>query len=166
MIKKFNSKFYVGNTPRKEANRTRGQRFFYGLRSDGEELVLGKVDAYDSNDGVQVNYIGDNPESDYPNFIPGQDFFEGKDVDHVDIYPSLLYQQYKWSDANFTYYVDDNGELTLRVLHGRDEGDVEIPEVPLNPVQKDYRKTGVYPTFDNTSVTFDNTGLSYDNREI
>jgi hypothetical protein len=164
-MKDTTSRFFIGNTPRKEAQRIRSQRFFYGLRSDGEELVLGKVDAYDANDGVQVNKIGDRAEDDFPYFIPGSDFFEGIDVDHVSVYPSLLYQQYKFSDGDFIYYVDENGELTLRTYQGVDDGDVLIPDVPLNPRQVDYRKSGVYPTFDNTVVTFDNSGLSFDNKE-
>lgn len=164
-VKKLDSVYYIGNTPRAVAKQTRSQRFFYGMRSDGEELVLCKVDAFDSNDGVLVNEIGDNPLDDFPYFIPGIDFFEGNDENHAERYPSLIYQQYKWDDGNYSYYVDDNGELTLRVNQGIDEGDVLVPNVPINPIQKDYRRFGVFPTFDNNTVTFDNNDINFDNKE-
>lgn len=164
-MKKAASRFYVGNTPRKLAADSRSQRYFYGLRSADGELILGKVDSWDANDGVQVNRIGDDPTQDFPYFVPGQDFFEGRDEGHASRYGSLIYDQYKFTDGDFNYYVDDNGELTLRVYQGIDEGDVLIPDVPIRPPTVDYRKYGIFPTMDNTNVTMDNTTLTMDNEE-
>tara|TARA_B110000503_G_scaffold43292_1_gene70824 strand:- start:1684 stop:2190 length:507 start_codon:yes stop_codon:yes gene_type:complete len=165
MAKDLSSRWYIGSNPRVLAHQSRSQRFFYGLRSADGELILGKVDAFDATDGVQVNGIGDRAEDDFPYFVPGQDFFEGKDEEHADRYPSLLYQQYKFADADFNYYIDENGELTLRVFQGIGEGEVDIPFVPLNPKQVDYRRFGVFPTFDNITVTFDNTSIKFDNKD-
>jgi hypothetical protein len=159
------TKWYVGNNPRLVAKQTAGQRFFYGLRAEGGELILGKVDSLDSDDGIVINGIGDYADQDFPHFIPGSDFFEGIDEFHETRYGNLIYSQYKFDDRDFNYYVDDNGELTLRVFQGIGEGTVLIPDVPLRPPQVDYRKLSVFPTFDLITITFDNKDLKFDNED-
>lgn len=160
-----NKKYYIGTTPEQMLRKHRGGRFFYGMRTDGENLIIDRLDALDANDILIINEIGDDPTNDFPRFNEEEDFFEGRDENHNARYNNLKYQQYKWADAAYQYYIDLNGELTLRVYQGVDEGEVEIPDVPLNPVQKDYRKVQIFVTFDNSNVTFDNTSLTFDNEE-
>lgn len=158
-------KYYIGQTPEALLKKHRGGRFFYGLRSDGENLIYAKLDALDSTDIITINEIGDDPDSDFPGFNEEEDFLEGRDERKNPRYGNLTYEQYKWSDASYQYYIDDNGEFTLRVYQGVDEGEIEIPQVPIRPVQVDYRRQQIFVTFDNNSVTFDINSLTFDNEE-
>lgn len=158
-------KYYVGKTPEQMLQKHRGGRYFYGMKTDGENLFIERLDALNSNDLVIINEIGDDPTADFPRFNEEEDFFEGRDERHKSRYGNLKYEQYKWSDAPYIYYIDENGELTLRVYQGLDEGEVEIPDVPLNPVQIDFRRRQVFATFDVNGITFDNTALTFDNEE-
>ena len=158
-------RYYVGQKPEDLLKAHRSARFFYGMRTDGENLFIDKFDVLDSNDIIILNKIGDDPTANFPQFSDEEDFLEGRDEAHNDRYGNLSYPQYKWSDVSFTYYIDENGELTLRTWQGQDEGDPSIPFVPLNPVQIDFRRRSVFATFDVTGVTFDNTALTFDNEE-
>jgi hypothetical protein len=90
-------------------------RYFYGLRrTDNGELFVGKVDQLSPNDSVTINKPGD-PDKNYPNFEQGQDFLEGRDVNHNLVYENLNYEQFKWDDRNISYYIDSEGELCVRV---------------------------------------------------
>lgn len=158
-------KYYVGQTPEQMLRKHRGGRFFYGMKTDGENLYIERLDALNSNDLIVINEIGDDPNADLPRFNEEEDFFEGRDENHNSRYGNLRYEQWKWSDAPYIYYIDENGELTLRVYQGLTEGEIIIPDVPLNPIQKDYRKQGIFVTFDNISITFDNGNVTFDNEE-
>ena len=90
-------------------------RFFYGLRrTDDGELFIGKADQSKTNDSIMINKPGD-PLNNYSDFEEGQDFFEGRDVNHNLVYENLNYEQYKWDDRNISYYVDADGELVARI---------------------------------------------------
>jgi len=90
-------------------------RYFYGLRrTDNGELFIGKVDQLSRTDSLQINNPGD-PTQNYPDFAEGQDFYEGRDVNHNLVYDNLNYEQFKWDDRNISYYIDDEGELVARV---------------------------------------------------
>jgi len=158
-------KYYVGQTPEQMLRKHRGGRYFYGIKTDGENLFIERLDALNANDLVIINEIGDDPTADFPRFNEEEDFFEGRDEQHRSRYGNLRYEQWKWSDAPYQYYIDDNGELTLRIYQAVDEGEILIPDVPLNPIQIDYRRQQIFVTLDNTSVTFDNTVLTFDNEE-
>lgn len=158
-------KYYVGQTPEQMLKKHRGARFFYGIRAEGDELIITKLDALDANDIVIINKIGDDPTQDFLSFRDEEDFFEGRDEFHNSRYGNLKYEQWKWTDADYTYYVDDNGELTLRVYQGLGEGEVTIPKVPIRPVQVDYRRAKIYANFDNNGITFDNSRLTFDNKD-
>jgi hypothetical protein len=83
-------------------------------RTDNGELFVGKVDQLSPNDSVTINKPGD-PDKNYPNFEQGQDFLEGRDVNHNLVYENLNYEQFKWDDRNISYYIDSEGELCVRV---------------------------------------------------
>lgn len=90
-------------------------RYFYGLRrTDNGELFISKVDQLQPNDSVQINVPGD-PTDNYPGFEEGQDFFEGRDVEHNLVYKNLNYEQFRWDDRHIFYYVNDEGELVARI---------------------------------------------------
>jgi uncharacterized UPF0160 family protein len=90
-------------------------RYFYGLRrTDNGELFLGKVDQLKKTDSLTINNPGD-PTENYPNFEEGQDFYEGRDVYHNLVYENLNYEQFRWDDRNVLYYINDEGELILRI---------------------------------------------------
>jgi len=90
-------------------------RYFYGLRrTDQGELYMVKADLLKLEDGVQLNRPGDIDEN-YNNWSRGEDFFEGRDQQHRKTYPNLVYEQYKWDGRNVFYYVNNEGELVLKV---------------------------------------------------
>lgn len=105
---------YTGQTPG-EIVQSFGKRFFYGLkRTDQGELWLGKLDQMQPGQSLQVNIPGD-PEDNFDNLEEGQNFFEGRDVDHKKVYENLNYEQFKWDNRNIMYYVDDEGHLVARI---------------------------------------------------
>lgn len=90
-------------------------RFFYGMRrTDQGELFIGKVDQTKKDASVAVNKPGD-PADNFPNFQEGQDFYEGRNVNHVLVYQNLTYEQFRWDDRNITYFVNEEGELVARI---------------------------------------------------
>src|SRR6056300_951150 len=90
-------------------------RFFYGLRrTDNGELFVAKADQLKTSDSITINKPG-SPNGNYPDFEQGQDFYEGRDVNHNLIYENLNYEQYHWDDRNISYYIDDDGELVARI---------------------------------------------------
>ena len=90
-------------------------RYFYGLRrTEQGELYMVKADLLQLEDGVQLNRPG-NIDENYNNWSRGEDFFEGRDQQHRKVYPNLVYEQYKWDGRNLFYYVNQEGELVLKV---------------------------------------------------
>ena len=107
---------YAGTTP-DHLNGATPDRFFYGLRrTDNGELFIGKMDQMSVTDNITINNPGD-PVHNYPSFEEGQDFYEGRDVDHNIVYENLNYEQFRWDGKNISYYVNDEGELVARVNH-------------------------------------------------
>ena len=94
-------------------------RFFYGLRrTDNGELFVVKSDQMktDNDHIVTINKPGDLAQN-FPNFEQGQDFYEGRDVNHNLVYKNLNYEQLRWDERNISYYVNDEGELIARINH-------------------------------------------------
>lgn len=90
-------------------------RFFYGLRkTDGGELYLGRLDQLSADDVIEVNQPG-TPEDNYNDFEVGIDFLEGRDVNHDVVYNNLTYEQYRWDNRNLYYYIDEDGQLVVRI---------------------------------------------------
>ena len=107
---------YTGSTP-DHINGAIPDRFFYGLRrTDQGELFIGKADQMKTTDSITINNPGD-PAQNYPNFEEGQDFVEGRDVNHNLVYQNLNYEQFRWDARNISYYIDAEGELVARVNH-------------------------------------------------
>ena len=105
---------YTGFTPDNVYGAVQ-DRFFYGLRrTDNGELFIAKADQLKTTDSVTINKPGD-PTNNYSSFEQGQDFYEGRDVNHNLVYENLNYEQFRWDDRNISYYVDSDGELVARV---------------------------------------------------
>ena len=105
----------IGGAGLEESGYTVGTRFLYGLRrTDKGELFFGRLDQFNDNDSLSINKPGD-VENQYNDFVEGQDFFEGRDVDHELLYDNLNYEQYRWDNRNIYYYVNDEGELVARI---------------------------------------------------
>lgn len=105
---------YIGFTPEQIYGAVTN-RFFYGLRrTDQGELFLGKLDQLKTNDSLTINNPGD-PDQNYPNYKEGQDFYEGRDVFHNLVYENLNYEQFRWDDRNMFYYINDDGDLVVKI---------------------------------------------------
>lgn len=105
---------YTGFTP-DHINGAVENRFFYGLRrTDEGELFLSKADQLKIEDSITINNPGD-PAQNYLSFEQGQDFYEGRDVNHDLVYENLNYEQFRWDNRNIQYYVDSQGELIVRI---------------------------------------------------
>jgi hypothetical protein len=111
-----NSNYYLGNDPQTTLGDT--PRFFYGLRrgEDGS-LYLVRSDQIRDKDAIQLNDPGEDTEN-YNDFEVGIDFFEGRDVYHNKVYDNLRYEQYRWDDRAMFYYIDDDGQLVVRINNG------------------------------------------------
>lgn len=93
-------------------------RYFYGLRrTDDGELYLQKADQLKAGDSITINTSGPS-EDNFDDFVQGEDFFEGRDVKHEKIYKNLNYEQYRWDNRSVLYYVDDEGQLVMRINEG------------------------------------------------
>ena len=66
------------------------------------------------SDSAQINRPG-GTDGNYTEFQSGEDFFEGRNPNHVLVFDNLLYEQMRWDDKNIYYYVNGEGELVLRV---------------------------------------------------
>jgi hypothetical protein len=90
-------------------------RYFYALRrTDDGELYFARVDQLSRVDSVQINAEGTS-DSNFADFEQGVDFFEGRDVNHDLVYENLNYEQMRWDNKNLYYYIDDNGNLVVRI---------------------------------------------------
>lgn len=95
--------------------KTHKDRFFYGLRrTEDGELYLAKIDQMAAGDSVTINDAGAVSDN-LPDWSEGQDFFDGRDVDHEKVYGNLRYEQYRWDDINLYYYINAAGELVVRI---------------------------------------------------
>tara|TARA_B100000780_G_scaffold75612_1_gene50913 strand:+ start:8117 stop:8488 length:372 start_codon:yes stop_codon:yes gene_type:complete len=107
---------YTGFTPEGMQQQVQ-DRFFYGMRrTDDGELFIGKADQMKNTDSITINKPGD-PVNNYSSFEEGQDFYEGRNVNHNLVYTNLNYEQFRWDDRNISYYVNAEGELVARVNH-------------------------------------------------
>ena len=106
---------YVGQIDLKDLLGEGVPRYFYGLRrTDNGELYLGKVDQLRADDSINLNNIGAT-EDNFPDFDVGIDFYEGRDVNHNLVYENLNYEQYRWDGRDMFYYINDAGELVIRI---------------------------------------------------
>ena len=79
-------------------------------------IFFSKIDQLRDTDSViTINVPGPN-DSNFEQFEYGIDFFDGRlAVDHSRPYPNLVFDQYRWDGKNCYYYINENGELVVRI---------------------------------------------------
>jgi hypothetical protein len=111
------STHYVGQTPSINELLGDGQpRYFYALRrTDEGTLFFAKIDQLKDVDSITVNNPGPSV-NDFTEFQYGVDFFNGRlEEDHSRPFANLQWDQYRWDNKNMNYYVNDEGELVVRI---------------------------------------------------
>lgn len=104
--------YYIGLSPTDILN-SYTKRYFYGIRrTDAGDLFLGKYDQL-STETLILNKPGNDVDN-FPNFVEGQDFYEGRDQDHELIYDNLNYEQFRWDARSITYEISDDGEFVMK----------------------------------------------------
>ena len=109
--------YYAGNDLNQNSLLGEGNpRYFYGLRRlDDGTLFFDKIDQLTSIAPITLNIAGINGNN-FENFEYGVDFFDGRlATDHSRPYPNLYFDQYRWDDKNCFYYLDNTGQLVVRI---------------------------------------------------
>lgn len=109
--------YYVGQD--NDLNQILGSgnpRYFYALRRDDEGLLyFAKIDQLIDTDTITINNSG-LTENDYTDFEYGVDFFDGRaEADHSRPYSNLQWDQFRWDNKNVYYYINEAGELIVRI---------------------------------------------------
>jgi hypothetical protein len=90
-------------------------KYFYGIRRTEEgSLYFVRVNQLNNSEIVEINVAGPL-EDNFEEYEAGIDFYEGRDVNHDIVYANLKYEQYRWDNRSVYYYINDNGELILRI---------------------------------------------------
>lgn len=109
--------YYIGGEAKTSDLLGQGNtRFFYALRrTDDGLLFFSKIDQIKDTDTIIINVAGPNDEN-YEDFEYGVDYFDGRlESDHSRPFTNLYWDQYRWDDKNCYYYINDNGELIVRI---------------------------------------------------
>lgn len=110
------STFYVGTTPQDVYGQLGDSRYFYALRRTEEgDLFFSKIDQLVDTDTITINSPGSS-EDNFNDFEYGIDFFDGRlESDHSRPYPNLYFDQYRWDTRSMYYYINEEGELIVRI---------------------------------------------------
>jgi hypothetical protein len=105
-------------------------RYFYALRRDEEGLLyFAKIDQLTDSGLITINNSG-LTQNDFPDFEYGVDFFDGRlEEDHSRPYSNLQWDQFRWDTKNAFYYINDNGELIVRI----NQNYIYPPELIVTP---------------------------------
>lgn len=109
--------YYIGQeSSLTEILGTDNPRYFYAIRRDDDGLVyFSKIDQITSDGTITINQSGLS-EGDFSDFEYGVDFFDGRLAeDHSRPYANLLWDQYRWDSKNVYYYINEAGELIVRI---------------------------------------------------
>lgn len=112
--------YFIGTNPTDVIN-SFIKRYFYGLRrNDNGELFLITLDQLSGfDDAVVINDYGAIAEN-YQGFEEGIDYLEGIDENHDKVYDNLRYPQFKWDARFINFYVNEDGEMIMRINQGYD----------------------------------------------
>jgi hypothetical protein len=112
------SNYYLGTSPENILGDT--PRYFYAFRkNENGSLFLVRSDQIKDDETIELNIPGEI-EDNYNDFEVGVDFYEGIDVNHNPVFKNLKYQQYRWDDRALLYYINDNGELVVKINQGHE----------------------------------------------
>lgn len=124
------SPHYVGQTPSTTELLGEGQpRYFYALRrTDEGTLFFAKIDQLKDVESITINNPGPSV-NDFEDFQYGVNFFNGRlEEDHSRPFANLQWDQYRWDNKNMYYYVNDEGELVVRINQSFTYSDSQIVE--------------------------------------
>lgn len=110
--------YFIGTSPN-DVLESFIKRYFYGLRrnTDGE-LFLNFLDQAGSvNDSITINDYGD-PSGNFNDFEEAIDYVDGITETHDKVYANLRYPQFRWDARYFILYVNEDGELVMRINQG------------------------------------------------
>jgi hypothetical protein len=111
------STHYVGQEPSVTELLGEGQpRYFYALRriEDGT-LFFAKIDQLKDIQAITINNPGPS-QNDFSEFEYGVNFFDGRlEEDHSRPFTNLQWDQYRWDNKNMNYYINEQGELVVRI---------------------------------------------------
>ena len=104
--------------------------YLYALRrTEDGDLYLLKVSDTDPNADFQL--FGEEVPAAFDDYQLGDDFFNGRGEDHELSFSSadVKYEQWKWVNAEQTYYIDSDGNFTLDTskLQLSEVEDIQIP---------------------------------------
>jgi hypothetical protein len=111
------STHYVGQEPNVTELLGQGQpRYFYALRrTDDGTLFFAKIDQLKDVESITINNPGPS-QNDFSEFEYGVDFFDGRlEEDHSRPFTNLQWDQYRWDNKNINYYINEQGELVVRI---------------------------------------------------
>ena len=132
-------------------------RYFYGLRrTDEGTLFIGKVDQLAANDPVSINNPG-NIDDNFKEFDQGYDFFEGRDLNHDKPFRNLRYEQFRWDDVNLNYYINEEGELVVRINSNVGDGEITYPQTDETVITEQ-----TVFTLDRTNYLMDSNEITFD----
>lgn len=108
--------YYVGDVNLEDLLGNDNPRFFYGLkRTETGTLYFTKLSQLIGTGAVRINIPGPASE-DFEDFEYGIDFFDGRLAeDHSRPFANLNFDQYRWDQRNCYYYINEDGELVIRV---------------------------------------------------
>ena len=108
--------YYVGAVSTQDLLGDGNPRFFYGLRrTEDGTLFFTKLGQLIGSESVRINIPGP-AAGDFEDFEYGVDFFDGRLAeDHSRPYANLNFDQYRWDQRNCYYYINQSGELVIRV---------------------------------------------------
>lgn len=103
---------YIGPSPGEK-------NFFYGFsRSNDGELTFTKVDflaGYGQTVVINDLTLRNDQEEQYDFQGFNQDYFDGRDANHELTNESLKYEQYKFRSEDLYYFIDEDGQLVVRI---------------------------------------------------
>jgi hypothetical protein len=123
--------YYIGQeSSLTEILGTDNPRYFYAIRRDDDGLVyFSKIDQITSDGTITINQSG-LADGDFTDFEYGVDFFDGRLAeDHSRPYANLVWDQYRWDSKNVYYYINESGELIVRI----NQTYVYPPELIITP---------------------------------
>jgi hypothetical protein len=112
----MSANYYLGTSPTEQLGDS--PRYFYAMRrnADGELFFVRSDQLTDSTD-IVLNEPGSLDDT-FQDFEAGVDYFDGIDAEHEVTYASMKYPQYKWDNRSLFFYVDSEGQLTIRINKG------------------------------------------------
>ena len=93
----------------------------------------------------------------YEGFDQGEDFYEGRDLNHAKPFKNLKYEQFRWDDVNLNYCINSEGEFVVRLNSKVGDGTITYPQTDETLVTQ----PSVF-TMDKNTIKFDSNEITFD----